>query len=128
MPTSSLFNRIGGPPQLRSPAALFHGHEDHDGDVYRPFVSGFDNNPLVLSAELLALLCLTGGFRFATPCLRPSRYALSILFHFRCIFLAHLMCLFPDSQRACGRCRLLRFLSAGRFPLRSLALALAFIV
>ncbi|KAJ7302854.1 hypothetical protein DFH08DRAFT_988475, partial [Mycena albidolilacea] len=81
--------------------ALFHGHEDHDGDVYRPFVSGFDNNPLVLSAELPALLWLTGGFRFATPCLRPSRYALSILFHFRCIFLAHLMCLFPDSQRAC---------------------------
>jgi hypothetical protein len=37
------------------------------------------------------------------------------------------MCLFPDSQRAC-RCRLLRFLLAGRFSLRSLALALAFLV
>ncbi|KAJ7788831.1 hypothetical protein B0H14DRAFT_2946770, partial [Mycena olivaceomarginata] len=23
-------------------AALFHGQEDHDDDVYRPFVSGFD--------------------------------------------------------------------------------------
>jgi hypothetical protein len=36
-----------------------HGQEDHDGDVYRPFVSGFYNDPVVSSAELL---WKTGGF------------------------------------------------------------------
>ncbi|KAJ7823169.1 hypothetical protein B0H14DRAFT_3470262 [Mycena olivaceomarginata] len=38
----------------RSPPALFHGHEDCDGDVYRPFVSGFDNNPVVSRAAFLS--------------------------------------------------------------------------
>ncbi|KAJ7351172.1 hypothetical protein DFH08DRAFT_992352 [Mycena albidolilacea] len=69
---------------LRSlPPALFHGHEDRDSDVYRPFVSGFDNNPVVSSAELPALLWWL-----------------------------------PSNARASWlrRCRLLRFLLAGRFP------------
>jgi hypothetical protein len=30
-------------PATAVPPALFHGPEDHDGDVYQPFVSGFNN-------------------------------------------------------------------------------------
>ncbi|KAJ7864250.1 hypothetical protein B0H14DRAFT_3604256 [Mycena olivaceomarginata] len=61
---------------LRSPPALFHG-PDYDGDMYRPFVSGFDNNPVVSSAEHPALLWQTGGFRFVIPCFNmgvPSHF------------------------------------------------------
>ncbi|KAJ7302179.1 hypothetical protein DFH08DRAFT_1089910 [Mycena albidolilacea] len=49
-----------------SSLALFH-------DVYRSFVSRFENNPGVSSAELSALLWQPGGFRFVIPCLRPYR-------------------------------------------------------
>ncbi|KAJ7696398.1 hypothetical protein B0H14DRAFT_2650205 [Mycena olivaceomarginata] len=54
---------------LHSPPALFHGHEDYDGDVYQPLV--FDNNPVVSSNELPALLWQTRGFRLWW---RPYRY------------------------------------------------------
>ncbi|KAJ7327497.1 hypothetical protein DFH08DRAFT_1084693 [Mycena albidolilacea] len=119
-----LFNRIGGRtllaipvsiPPLRSPPALFHGHEGHDGDVCRPFVSGFDNDPVVSSAELLTLLWQTGGFRFLISCLRPYRYAPSIPSYFRqraCVAAAF-----------CGSSSQAAFLSA-----RSFALALAFLL
>ncbi|KAJ7348530.1 hypothetical protein DFH08DRAFT_1000450 [Mycena albidolilacea] len=53
---------------LRSPSALFHGHEDYNDDVYLPFVSGFDNNPVISSAELWQ----TGGFRSV---ILPSHFA-----------------------------------------------------
>jgi hypothetical protein len=96
--------------------------------------SGFDNNPVVSSAELPALLWQTGGFRFLIPCLRPHRYARSIPFHFQCIFLTHpyhRCAYFPTANVRTSRLRryrLLWFLPAGRFPLRLLALALAFLV
>ncbi|KAJ6487292.1 hypothetical protein DFH09DRAFT_1339526 [Mycena vulgaris] len=96
----------GSPPahafpsrSLRSSPALFYGHENHDGDVYRPFVSGVDNNTGLSSAELPALLRQTGGFRFIT-------------FH---------VCSIPFHLRQCAYVP--GFLPAGRLPLRSLALA-----
>jgi hypothetical protein len=66
------------------------------------------------------------SFRLVISCLHPYRYAPSIRSYFRCIFFAH-----PCRRCACSqtanvrasrlrRCRLLRFLLAGRFPLRSL--------
>jgi hypothetical protein len=60
---------------LRSPPVLFHGLEDYDGDVYRPFV--FDNNPVVSSDELPVLLWQTRGFRL---CLHP--YHMCVPSHF----------------------------------------------
>ncbi|KAJ7872514.1 hypothetical protein B0H14DRAFT_3860373 [Mycena olivaceomarginata] len=59
---------------LRSPPVLFHGLEDYDGDVYRPFV--FDNNPVVSSDELPVLLWQTRGFRL---CLHPYLYPTRVL-------------------------------------------------
>ncbi|KAF7369569.1 hypothetical protein MVEN_00287200 [Mycena venus] len=92
------------------PAALaFHGNEDYDGDVYRPLVSGFNNNPVVLSAALA-----DWPFHVCALIRVPSHFT-------------------SASARASWlrRCRLLRFLSADRFPsppARSPALTLAFLV
>ncbi|KAF7345775.1 hypothetical protein MVEN_01598200 [Mycena venus] len=47
-----MYSRLG----LRSPSVLFNGLEDYDGNVHRPFVSGFSNNSVVSSPELPALV------------------------------------------------------------------------
>ncbi|KAJ6524787.1 hypothetical protein B0H19DRAFT_1276406 [Mycena capillaripes] len=75
---------------------------DYDGNVYRPFVSGFDNNSVVStppSSQRCSGRLAASGSSFNVCALID----MPIPSHLTSVHISHppLLCLFPDTQRAC---------------------------